>query len=1142
MKPTAYSATTPGINTQIGHYLLAGLFIFVFLMASSKVAWSEDHVNIMVVHSYSQEYPWTKNQHEGFIDALYAHSTDEFIIKTEYLDTKRKYYDDAYAEKYQEYLKYKYDNYRPDIIYTTDDNAFTFARSSLTKLFPGVPIFFSGVNDYSVINELDTFPVTGVFEKKEIAPNLALMRKIHQDIKNIIIVGDASNTYKAIKREAMAELKQQPSINATFIAHDNIDQLIDTLGQRDEQFIFLTTLGSVSDQNGHTLSLNDTISRIVQSGHFVVFSMEDAYMLEGVMGGYVTSGKKQGHTAARMVLTYLSGTKTNQIPVVTQSPNEYIFDQRELLKNDLHLPERILATATILHKKPTFYERNRTFILGTIVALAILLFISMVVFIYLFSNKNRKIQSTSNEIIKQSKIIEQVKDRLTEAQRIAHLGSWEWDIVTNELEWSDEVFRIFGEQPGSFKPSYEKFMSYIPSQEHQKVEDAIASAIQTKRQYDVEHSVVLQDRSVRYVRELGLVKFNDQNKPIFMVGTVLDITTLKIHERREKERHDVIERYQNALMEWSRVNYKNIDEAFSRAAEISAQTLDIERVSIWLYKPDKSAIQCQDLYNLSTGAHEKGLELFKKDFPNYFRALEAGNMMAVNDAQNDERTNEFTQSYLQPLNIYSMLDAPIFYQGEILGVVCHENIGAKREWTIQEQEFTSAISKTVSLSLEVEKRKEAERQLVHQAYHDGLTNLPNRNLFLDRLEQEIKQARRSQKLLAVIFLDLDNFKKINDSLGHAAGDQVLVNMAEKLKNNLREVDTIARLGGDEFTLLLGSFKNTQDINSTIDKIFNRMQISINLDNKELFITSSMGISIYPNDGKSANTLLRNADAAMYKAKDEGRNGYQFYTQDMTERAIERVSMEANLRRALEKEEFVVYYQPQFNTNPKKLIGMEALVRWVHPEMGLVSPAKFIPLAEETGLIVELDRWVMRTALTQISTWLKQGLNPGRLSLNLAMKQLQQNDFIDMIEATLRDTDCKPESLTLEVTESQIMIDPEKAINILWKISDMGIEIAVDDFGTGYSSLTYLKRFPVDKLKIDQSFIRDIPDDEDDAAIVQAIIALSKSLKMSVIAEGVETETQKDFLLQDGCSQIQGYLYGRPMPANDMQELLEKPVI
>lgn len=427
--------------------------------------------------------------------------------------------------------------------------------------------------------------------------------------------------------------------------------------------------------------------------------------------------------------------------------------------------------------------------------------------------------------------------------------------------------------------------------------------------------------------------------------------------------------------------------------------------------------------------------------------------------------------------------------------------------------------------------------LDHQAHHDSLTNLPNRLLFSDRLEQAIFKAERNKKGLALFFIDLDRFKQINDSLGHIFGDEVLKIVADRLKKIIRKEDTISRLGGDEFTILAEDLRKGTDASLLAQKILHGLAEPIYLNGHTLYISSSIGISLYPDDSKEADNLLKYADAAMYKAKEEGRNNFQYYSSDMTELAFEKVVMESNLRRALKKEEFIVYYQPQINARTNTLIGMEALVRWQHPDIGLVYPDKFIPIAQDTGLIVELDRFVMKSAINQIVRWNSEGLNPGVLALNLAMKQLQKEDCMSMIKTMIHDSGCKPEWLEFEVTEGDIMKNPENSIMILKNISNLGVEIAIDDFGTGYSSLSYLKRLPIDKLKIDKSFIMDLPDDEEDVAITKAIIALAKSLKLSVIAEGVENNEQKEFLVENGCDNIQGYIYSKPVNAAKMKEIL-----
>ena len=454
--------------------------------------------------------------------------------------------------------------------------------------------------------------------------------------------------------------------------------------------------------------------------------------------------------------------------------------------------------------------------------------------------------------------------------------------------------------------------------------------------------------------------------------------------------------------------------------------------------------------------------------------------------------------------------------------------------TVSKMEFIRDITDQKLAQENLRKEKEKFDYLAH---HDALTGLPNRILFNDRLEKAIGTAKRAQKKIALLFIDLDHFKKINDSLGHDIGDIVLNTVTNRLKKTLRDEDTLARLGGDEFTIILEELNEAEDASRIASKILHSLAEVIEFDDHKLYVSSSIGISIYPNDGLSANNLLKFADSAMYKAKDEGRNNYQYYNAKMTEMAFERVEMEASLREALTKEEFIVYYQPQVDGLTDKIIGMEALVRWQHPTMGLVSPARFIPLAESTGLIVQLDRYVMKTALAQFVKWYKKDLNPGVLAINLAIKQLHQEDFQDMLEALLRESGCKAEWIELEVTESQIMTHPEEAITKLKYISDLGIKLAIDDFGTGYSSLAYLKRLPIDKLKIDQTFIRELPNDEEDASITRAVIALAKSLKLQVIAEGVETQEQKDFIVENGCNNIQGYFYSKAIPAEEITEIL-----
>jgi diguanylate cyclase (GGDEF)-like protein len=438
---------------------------------------------------------------------------------------------------------------------------------------------------------------------------------------------------------------------------------------------------------------------------------------------------------------------------------------------------------------------------------------------------------------------------------------------------------------------------------------------------------------------------------------------------------------------------------------------------------------------------------------------------------------------------------------------------------------------------DITERKRTEEALQYQAHHDALTGLPNRALFMERLKQGIKKAQRHKTGLAVFFIDLDKFKHINDSLGHGVGDKVLIIIAKRLQDIIRREDTLARLSGDEFTIIMEDLNHPEDASILGEKILRTLAKAIVMNEQELYVSGSIGISFYPQDAKDAQSLLKYADTAMYRAKEEGRNNYQFYAPEMTEIALKRILMQTSLRQAIDNEEFIIYYQPQMKTSTNTLIGMEVLIRWEHPTIGVVMPDEFIPLAEENGMIVEIDQWVMKTAMMQISQWYKEGLNPGVLGLNISIKQLDKINFLQQIEASLRDNDFDPSWLELEITESQMMKRPEEVITKLHQIHALGIGISIDDFGTGYSSLSLLKRLPINRLKIDRSFVKDIPEDEEDVAIVEAIIALAKSLKLDLIAEGVETAEQRGFLVDHGCINIQGHYCSHPLPKEEMHKIL-----
>lgn len=427
--------------------------------------------------------------------------------------------------------------------------------------------------------------------------------------------------------------------------------------------------------------------------------------------------------------------------------------------------------------------------------------------------------------------------------------------------------------------------------------------------------------------------------------------------------------------------------------------------------------------------------------------------------------------------------------------------------------------------------KKSEEQLQHQAYHDALTNLPNRKLFYDRLGVATAHARHHKTKLAVVYLDIDNFKNINDSLGHHVGDQLLQKMAQRIKNSTREEDTTARIGGDEFIILMPEIDKAKDATILCQRILNQLTEPISLAGKEYFINISMGITIFPDDGTSPEDLVKNADIAMYRVKETGKNGYQLYTRQMQESIMKRLVLESNLSDALHKGEFILYYQPQVVIDSNQTVGAEALIRWQRPNGEIISPFEFIPIAEECGLIGLIDDWVLLTACKQGTIWRQETGKDLKISINLSTSQFHQHKkLVDKVRSVLDETGFPPELLTLEITENAVMADTTNAIHVMHHLTDLGVSIAIDDFGTGYSSLSYVKNFPASYLKIDRSFIKDIPQDSDDMAIAASIVTLAKNLRMEVIAEGVETEEQLNFLRGEGCQQVQGYYFGKPYDA------------
>lgn len=477
-----------------------------------------------------------------------------------------------------------------------------------------------------------------------------------------------------------------------------------------------------------------------------------------------------------------------------------------------------------------------------------------------------------------------------------------------------------------------------------------------------------------------------------------------------------------------------------------------------------------------------------------------------------------------------------------------ESLSARKTQATRDDHISmlqQANENLVIATLEAQKKAEqiqrAKDQLDYLAHHDALTDLPNRILLQDRLNQAIELAHRQGKQLAVMFVDLDRFKYINDSLGHSVGDQLLLSVAQRLTNCVRHSDTVSRQGGDEFVLLLSSIEHPEDAALFAQKMLTALAQPHRIDRRDLHISVSIGISIYPIDGRDADTLVKSADIAMYYAKESGRNNYKFFEQNMHASAVQRQSIEISLRQALDRQEFVLYYQPKIDLHNGTIIGAEALIRWEHPELGLLAPEQFIYIAEDCGLILPISRWVQHEACHQAKIWQQRGLPPIIIAVNACALEFRDKDFLKNIYAILNDTGLDPRYLELELTETLLMRDSESTDSVLNALANLGIKLSIDDFGTGYFSLNYLKRFPINTLKIDQSFVSKMISNPDDASIVNTVINMGKSLKKRVIAEGVETSEQVAFLVAQHCDEGQGCYFGCPMLAEEFTKLLKADV-
>jgi diguanylate cyclase (GGDEF)-like protein len=610
-------------------------------------------------------------------------------------------------------------------------------------------------------------------------------------------------------------------------------------------------------------------------------------------------------------------------------------------------------------------------------------------------------------------------------------------------------------------------------------------------------------------------------------GVGKDITARK--EAEEKVRQQA--QQQRLIAEFGRQALADTDLAgvLQRAVTLAAATLDVPYANVLQLDADGTRLTYQAVVGWPAGwIGQRGVPV--RPGSHIAHALSHREAHVVEDYHAE---TGFAPSLLPPLGVRSSIRVPIFGTSRTFGVLA-VHTATPRRFTESEVNFLQSVASMLAVAIE---RKSAEERLAYLAQFDSLTGLPNRHLFHDRLTHTMAHARRNSRPMAVLFIDLDRFKLVNDTQGHRAGDLLLKQAAARLTQCVRASDTVGRFGGDEFGAIVSDLVRPADASLVAEKIIDALARPFELDGHETFISASVGITLFPADAEDAGALIMNADAAMYRAKEQGRNNAQYFTREMNERAQERVQLEAAMRRAIERREFLLYYQPKVDLRTGTVCGLEALLRWRHPERGLVSPAEFIPVLEDTGLIVTVGEWVMQAVCEQIRAWQDGGLQAPPVAVNLSARQFQQKELESTVRRILRSTGVAASLLEFELTESMLMKDPEAAARTLQGLKEAGVKLSVDDFGTGYSSLAYLKRFPIDALKIDRAFIRDVTADPDDAAITLAIISLAHSMKLKVVAEGVETKDQLDFLAERDCDQMQGFYFARPQPVEDCTRAL-----
>jgi diguanylate cyclase (GGDEF)-like protein/PAS domain S-box-containing protein len=679
--------------------------------------------------------------------------------------------------------------------------------------------------------------------------------------------------------------------------------------------------------------------------------------------------------------------------------------------------------------------------------------------------------------------LRQGRQQLREAQRLAQIGSWELEIPTGRLTWSEELYRIFGIDPQAGPGDYQRFLQMVPAEDRERVDDAYRASFREREPHEVEHRLITGSGQVKQIRSRWETHFDAQGNALRTIGTAQDITDLR---RMESQ-------------------MQLLGTAFHHSGE-----------AILITDHDNRIVTVNPAFTTLTGYT---LEDVAGKNP---KLLSAGRTLP----------EEYER-------MWASIRQKGYWQGEVWDR--RKDGGVYPKWLSISvmRDDAGEIRYHIAHFTDVSAERAAEARLHHMAHHDMLTGLANRFSLKERLEHALAVARRESSRVALLFIDLDRFKVINDTLGHHIGDELLIQVSQRLRSAVRDSDLVARLGGDEFVVMASGVEQMSSVATVAEKLVKIVGEPYAIGPHTLYTTPSIGIAVYPMDGENGEALMKNADAAMYHAKAAGRNNFQFFDARMNEAAIERLNIEHALHQALERDEFVLYYQPVVDLGSGKVSCVEALIRWRHPERGLVAPGLFIGVAEETGLIQPIGDWVIWSACRQLAAFRAAGIADVKMAINISAVQMRNSSLPVVARGVIDAYSLAPGDLIFEITESVAMEQPDETIRVLDVLRSMGVTLALDDFGTGYSSLSYLRMFALDKLKLDRSFVEGIGEDIDGQVICDATIGLAHALGLTLVAEGVETEAQLDYLRARGCDLVQGYLFSKPLPALEAEAFIRQ---